>query len=75
MAKLTLTLDDSIIERAKVYAKHRGISVSQLVEVYLNSVVEPLAPPLAPVLRSVKGMKQLANLEGYRKKMSRKYKS
>lgn len=75
MVKLILSLDDSIVERAKTYAKHRGISVSQLVEIYLNSVAEPAAPPLAPVLRSVKGIKQQANLEGYRKKMSRKYKS
>ena len=75
MATLTLSLDDNVIARAKEYARHRGISVSQLVVNYLNSVMEPEAPPLAPVLRSVKGIKQQANLQTYRKKMSRKYKS
>lgn len=75
MVKLTLNLDESIVERAKVYAKHRGVSLAQLVELYLDSVAEPAAPPLAPVLRSVKGIKQQANLEGYRKKMARKYNS
>ena len=72
MAKLTLTLDDSALARAKEYAKHRGISVAQLVENYLNAVAEPTGPPLAPVLRSVKGMKQHADLEGYRKHKSTK---
>jgi antitoxin component of RelBE/YafQ-DinJ toxin-antitoxin module len=34
--KLTLTIEESVKERAKVYAKRKGISVSEMVEEYLN---------------------------------------
>ena len=39
--KLTLRLDDAIIERAKAYAAARGTSVSGLVEDYFRLVAEP----------------------------------
>lgn len=71
MAKLTIDIDAGIIEGVKLYAKHRGVNVSQLVELYLTSLV-PVAPGLAPVLRSVKGKKQHEDLEGYRKHMAPK---
>jgi hypothetical protein len=38
--KLTLKLDDSIIEQAKHYAKARNISLSKLIESYLGKLVE-----------------------------------
>ena len=38
--KLTLTLDDKVIERAKRYAKIKGRSVSELVESYFKSITE-----------------------------------
>ena len=34
--KLTLTIEESIKDRAKVYAKQKGISVSEMVEQYLD---------------------------------------
>ncbi len=36
--KLTLTLDPSVIERAKAYAKNQEVSVSNLVENYLKAI-------------------------------------
>ena len=36
--KLTLSLDDAVIERAKAYAARRGTSVSRLVEDYFRLV-------------------------------------
>jgi hypothetical protein len=36
--KLTLNIDDSVIEKAKSYAKSRRRSVSKLVEEYLFSI-------------------------------------
>ncbi len=33
--KLTLTVDKSVIERAKVYAKNTGRSLSEIIENYL----------------------------------------
>jgi len=39
--KLTLSVDDRVVSRAKQYAKRRGISVSKMVEGYLAAVAEP----------------------------------
>lgn len=36
--KLTLTLDSSVIDKAKKYAKNQGRSLSNLIEDYLRSV-------------------------------------
>ena len=36
--KLTLTLDDKVIENAKRYARIKGRSVSELVESYFKSI-------------------------------------
>lgn len=38
--KLTLKLDEKAIERAKVYASRRGVSLSRMVETYFLSLVE-----------------------------------
>jgi hypothetical protein len=38
--KLTLRLNEDVIERAKEYASHRGTSVSQLVEDYFTRLTE-----------------------------------
>jgi hypothetical protein len=56
--KLTLTIEESIILKAKSYAKLNGRSLSDIVESYLKivssqSVEEEL--PLAPITRSLKG--------------------
>ena len=34
--KLTLTVEDSVLQRAKAYAARQGISVSEIVEKYLD---------------------------------------
>lgn len=36
--KLTLNLDKEIIEEAKLYAKSHSVSLSKLIENYLNSI-------------------------------------
>ncbi len=56
--KLTLTIEESVILKAKSYAKLNGRSLSDIVESYLKivssqSVEEEL--PLAPITRSLKG--------------------
>jgi len=38
--KLTLTVEKSIIERAKIYAKNTGRSLSELIENYLEAITE-----------------------------------
>ena len=37
--KLTLTIEESIIEQAKKYAKHKNKSLSRIVEEYLSHLI------------------------------------
>ena len=41
--KLTLTIEQTVIERAKLYARAKNRSVSKLVEEYLSNVVGQVA--------------------------------
>jgi len=57
--KLTLTVEKSVIERAKVYAKSTGRSLSELIENYLESITqergeERLSPKLNKLVGAVK---------------------
>lgn len=75
MAKLTLSVDDRIVSRAKQYAKLRGVSVSAMVEAYLAAVAEPAASArgTAPILRSLRGVLRNGDIEAYRKHLASKY--
>ncbi len=44
MAKLTLTVDEGVIARAKEHAAARGTSISALVEEFLDMMVNPPKP-------------------------------
>ncbi|MBK6483890.1 MAG: hypothetical protein IPG01_12350 [Chitinophagaceae bacterium] len=57
--KLTLTIEKSIIESAKSYAKGTGRSLSKLIENYLETITqesgeEGLSPKLNKIVGSVK---------------------
>jgi len=75
MAKLTLSVDDSVVSRAKHYAKRRGLSISAMVEAYLAAVAEPPGPATGapPILRSVRGVLKNADIDEYRKHLATKY--
>ena len=75
MAKLTLSVDDRVVSRAKRYARKRGVSVSAMVEAYLASVDEASSPSLsaAPVLRSIRGVLRKADIGSWRKHIADKY--
>lgn len=75
MSKLTLSVDDLVVSRAKRYAKQRGISISSMVEAYLAALAEPSLPATrdAPILRSLRGSLKKADLEGYKKHLATKY--
>ena len=74
MAKLTLSVDNVVVSRAKQYAKRRGVSVSEMVEAYLAAVAEPAFPTGAiPILRSVRGVLKDADIDEYRKHLATKY--
>ena len=62
--KLTLKLDKTIIERAKVYAANKQLSLSKMIENYLSAVVnEPintLQEPISPYVRSISTGKKIS---------------
>ena len=58
--KLTLSVDVSVIERAKRYAKRTGRSLSELVEHYLDTLThEEVTEDLSPRLKNIVGVVQL----------------
>lgn len=76
--KLTLRIDDELINRAKSYAKKSGKSVSQIVAGYfslLNDDSENGTPELTPLVRSLKGSLKGANVgkKDYRKYLEEKH--
>jgi hypothetical protein len=75
MAKLTLSVDNRVVSRAKQYAKLRGVSVSKMVEAYLAAVADPPSPAAgaAPILRSVRGVLKNADIDEYRERLAVKY--
>jgi len=75
VAKLTLSVDDRVISNAKLYAKRRGVSISEMVEAYLATVSDPRSPGRVapPILRSVRGILKNADIGEYRKHLATKY--
>ncbi len=56
--KLTLSLDESIIESAKIYAKSNSISLSKLVESYLSVLTKKKTEniEITPLVKSLSGV-------------------
>ena len=75
MSKLTLSVDDRVVRRAKRYASSRGTSVSALVERYLDLVArsDDNADELPPVLRLLRGAARGIDPAGHRQHLLRKY--
>ncbi len=61
--KLTLSLDATVIERAKTYAKDEGTSISKLVENYLAALAPKVQPTsrqqLSPIVKELSGILKL----------------
>jgi hypothetical protein len=74
MSKLTLSVDRSVVTRAKRYAKLQGISVSEMVEAYLAIVSNPIeVKDTPPILQSVRGTLKRADVAEYRKHLTEKF--
>ena len=56
--KLTLSLDKTIIEKAKDYAKSNNISLSKLIESYLTTLTNRKRNPteITPLVESLSGV-------------------
>jgi hypothetical protein len=76
MAKLTLSVDRSVVTRAKRYARQHGLSVSGIVEAYLAAVSGRHASAfgeMPPILKALRGSLKRANAEDYRSYLAAKY--
>ena len=76
--KLTLRLDDELINRAKSYARKSGKSVSQIVAGYfslLDAKPDRVSDELTPLVRSLKGSLRGAKVskKDYHKYLGEKY--
>ncbi len=78
--KLTLSLNKSIIENAKTYAKSNNISLSKLIESYLASLTKRAnkEPEITPLVKSLSGVIELPSdydqKEAYSEYLMEKYK-
>lgn len=75
MAKLTLSVDERVVARAKTYARAQGTSVSGLVEKLLELAAAPArGGDAAPaVLAKLRGSLKRADVRDYRRYLERKY--
>lgn len=78
--KLTLTIERSVIEKAKKYARKRERSLSDLIENYLKALTNEPATnedTLTPAVKSLKGSFKLPENFDYKKalthRLSEKY--
>jgi len=76
--KLTLRLEDQLIEQAKSYAAHAGKSVSQIVADYfklLTSEKIKSVSPSTPVTQSLRGLLRESKLDekDYKKYLEEKH--
>ena len=71
--KLTLTIEQSVIEKAKKYAKEKERSLSDLIENYLKSLTnseEKTVENISPQLKSMKGAFKIPKDFDYKKEIT-----
>jgi hypothetical protein len=76
MGKLTLSVRDDVVRRAKAYATARSTSVSRLVEGFLDAVSRAGSASIAeepPVLRRLRGTLKGARIEAWREHLAEKH--
>jgi hypothetical protein len=78
--KLTLKLDKQVIRRAKQYAQKKNISLSQLIEGYLDKITAPNKGDdegITPLVKSLSGViklpKNYDSGKAYRGHLTKKY--
>ncbi len=73
--KLTLTIEQSIIEKAKQYAKGKGRSLSDIVENYLKVITkenDKRKAEIAPIASSLRGSFKAPLSFDYKKELIKK---
>ena len=73
--KLTLTIEQTIIEKAKKYANVKGRSLSDIVENYLKAITKEdnnESIVLTPIVKSLKGTFKAPENIDYKKELSKR---
>jgi two-component SAPR family response regulator len=73
--KLTLTIDEIVIEKAKKYAKNKQSSLSNIIENYLKTLVKESkkdTEELSPIVKSLKGSFQAEKDFDYKKELTKR---
>ncbi len=73
--KLTLTIEQTIIEKAKKYANGKGRSLSDIVENYLKAITKEdynASIVLTPIVQSLKGTFKAPGNTDYKKELSKR---
>jgi len=78
MAKLTLSVDEDVVRRAKEHAARHGTSVSKLVEDYLSLLTAARkrrgrSPAATPILDQLRGSLRGADISGYGEHLEEKH--
>ena len=74
--KLTLTIEQSVIDKAKRYAKDNECSLSDIIENYLKTITRESSiedeTELTPIVKSLKGSFNAPESFDYKKELTRK---
>jgi len=71
--KLTLTIEERIIQRAKKYAKQNGRSLSGIIENYLKTITQEETQgknEITPIVKSLKGSFKAPKSNDYKKELA-----
>jgi len=72
--KLTLTIEQAIIEKAKLYAKGKGHSLSDIIENYLKVITKDEVKSeieITPIVKSLKGSFKAPSSFDYKKELAK----
>ena len=71
--KLTLTIEQSIIEKAKAYAKVKGRSLSKIIENYLKAITkeQKVVEDISPIVKSFRGSFRAPEFFDYKKELEK----
>jgi len=71
--KLTLTIEQKVVSKAKVYAKRKGHSLSDIIENYLKVVTQDGIKSdieMTPIVKSLRGSIKAPSNFNYKKNLS-----
>ena len=71
--KLTLTIEQSVIKKAKSYAKEKGRSLSDIIENYLKAITaeKRVVEDISPLVNSLRGSFKAPESFDYKKELSK----